>query len=321
MRRLLIATALFFVSVAYGDDYWVLGSFEIKSHGIAEAERLESATGLDVRLVRHQANYRVVVPMWKPESGNPGTQRQMIEQQGIEPWTWRDAVPGDEVSLVTTGHRYYAVVAAFRNRARADAASERLSNDGESGVSIMISDGPGDQIYRVVQGPHKSKDPAVKQRLTSAGYAGVWWLAEVSNGISGTGTEALPGSAEQASVDQAPAMARSAPASTKLAKSNPATGDSGASTAASSSSLPTQVTSQANRSQAAMTTNPPQAGESFRDYCLNRANRDERRIYCGDSSFNDLVKAEQRTIDRSTYLLEFCALRANAEERRKYCSD
>jgi hypothetical protein len=65
----------------------------------------------------------------------------------------------------------------------------------------------------------------------------------------------------------------------------------------------------------------PRPGESYFNYCVSKANQLERAVYCGDGSFNDLVVAERRIVDRDTALLEFCALRASAAGRRKYCGD
>lgn len=284
MRILLVGIFLLLSSSTYADDYWVLGSFELKSHGAAEAARIKMATGLDVRLVRDQVNYRIVVP----KSDDAETRREAmerIEAEGIKPWTWRDASPGDELPLADDG-RYFAVVASFVNRSRADAAAERLQGSGFDGVSVMGSDDPGQQFFRVVQGPHMSRDAAVTRRLTSAGFEGIWWLSESPDDIAPTRPDELAETAVQGS--QPTAIVPAPPP-----KATPA----------------------------ALTVNPPRAGESHLDYCLNHANQVERRIYCADSSFNDVVKAERRVIDRNTYLLEFCALRANAEERQKYCGD
>lgn len=65
----------------------------------------------------------------------------------------------------------------------------------------------------------------------------------------------------------------------------------------------------------------PRPGESYFDFCIQKANQLERAVSCADGYFNDLVVAERGIVDRDEALLKFCALRATVAERQKYCAD
>lgn len=68
------------------------------------------------------------------------------------------------------------------------------------------------------------------------------------------------------------------------------------------------------------TISPPGAGESYVSYCLRRANKMERAVYCKNGDFNRIANAERRNKRGNTWLT-YCALHATAKERKEKCQD
>ena len=64
---------------------------------------------------------------------------------------------------------------------------------------------------------------------------------------------------------------------------------------------------------------PPGANESYVEYCLRRANKMEREIYCADGSFNRIANAEKNSAEADANRLKYCALHATGRERREMC--
>jgi len=66
---------------------------------------------------------------------------------------------------------------------------------------------------------------------------------------------------------------------------------------------------------------PPKAGEKLRDYCLYRANRQERAIYCGNDVFNRVGGAQARAKSQpEADSLFYCATLADDMARQAQCS-
>lgn len=65
---------------------------------------------------------------------------------------------------------------------------------------------------------------------------------------------------------------------------------------------------------------PPKAGEKLRDYCVNRANKQERAVYCTNDVFNRVASAQAKANNQSEAdNLLSCALLADGAERRAQC--
>ncbi|MCB1692071.1 MAG: SPOR domain-containing protein [Pseudomonadales bacterium] len=67
----------------------------------------------------------------------------------------------------------------------------------------------------------------------------------------------------------------------------------------------------------------PRAGETWLEFCINRATPEERDAYCKDNAFSKNAIAEQRVIQgaRGEVYFDFCVNQATPEQRQKYCSD
>jgi hypothetical protein len=65
---------------------------------------------------------------------------------------------------------------------------------------------------------------------------------------------------------------------------------------------------------------PPKPGEKLLDYCVNRANKQERAVYCNNDMFNRVASAQARAKDQSEAdSLLYCGLLADGAERRAQC--
>ena len=69
------------------------------------------------------------------------------------------------------------VIAGFKNNEPARTLVEELSAAGIPNVSVHKGTVSGSYYYRVVQGPHQSKDESARHELVDRCFEDAWWLA------------------------------------------------------------------------------------------------------------------------------------------------
>jgi len=73
--------------------------------------------------------------------------------------------------------------------------------------------------------------------------------------------------------------------------------------------------------QPAAIISPPEPGQSYTSYCVQKANAAERRLFCVDNKFKAAMLQETRLESMTTNeFIQFCVTEASAQERSMYCS-
>jgi hypothetical protein len=302
--RMMVLVVLMAISLnGFAEQYWSVGSFGSEENAFAESQRISSETGLDVEVTRDEAAglYRLLVM----QTVDAAAQKMSIESAGVSPWTFQKT-GGEAVAMapmmdgaadqVSAKRNYFLVLASFAGEAPAEDMADALENDGLAGVFVSASRVDEDTYYRVVQGPHTTKRDAAKTLVADLGYDDAWWVVEYVE------------EEEEVVAASAPTSDASADTEQDMADDSSDAGKADAMVVDTPVVLVPSI-------------DPPQPGQTFFSYCVQQANQLERAIYCSDTSFNELVVAERRVVDRETALLEFCAIRATAAERGKYCGD
>lgn len=296
-------------------DYWSLGSFNELINAISEKNRLTDITGLPVQVATFydgdQRWYRTVV-----EKDGSSRQEKKIIDVGINPWTLplsADQLAMVDVELEKTEARmdekeYFLVLAGFRADFRAHRFIGNLSADGLAELQVEQASIAGAPWYRVMHGPFNLAQASVSEEIRSRGISDAWWVRR--GGEPGDKFERVP-VAEIVPV-VAVALAVIEPViepivePIKVAVVEP---------------VVEPVVEEPKL-------NPPKAGESYLDYCVQKANEMEREVYCQDGFFKGLIMAEKKIKDDGLIaggsahaITEFCAVQASAAEREIFCAN
>lgn len=222
-----------------------------------------------------------------------------MEGAGLSPWTYQ---MGEEQvgvkTAITDAGRFVLVIAGFENTEPARTLVQELSAAGVPNVSVHKGTVSGSDYYRVVQGPHQSNDESARQELVDRDFEDAWWLTSDMAPMQKTVKIAAQEPIKKSPPKQKPVTEQ--PMELKTVKI-----------------APEKPMIQKRKVQI----KAPRPGESYFDYCIQKANQLERAVYCTDGSFNDVAIAERGIVDRDAALLKFCALRATEAERQKYCTD
>ncbi len=296
-------------------DYWSLGSFTELINAISEKNRLIDVTGLPIQVATFYDGdrrwYRTVV-----EKDGSSSQEKKIIDVGINPWTLplsADQLAMVDVELEKTEARmddkeYFLVLAGFRADFRADRFIGNLSADGLAELQVETSSIAGAPWYRVMHGPFNLAQASVSDEIRSRGISDAWWVRRGAE--PGDSFERVP-VAEIVPV-VAVALAVIEPViepivePIKVAVVEP---------------VVKPVVEEPKL-------NPPKAGESYLDYCVQKANEMEREVYCQDGFFKGLIMAEKKIKDdgliaggSGNAITEFCAVQASAAEREIFCAN
>ncbi len=301
MRRLLwVVACLVSTCIVHADEYWAVGSFGNSTNAEAERARIERVTGMSVEVTydREAQLYRVLIA----KDNDADSQRQFIDDAGLSVWTFHgEGDRGLDQAAMTPANQegpYLLVVAGFQDSVPAQRVADSMMDAGLDGVAVMRTTVDGGTYYRVVLGPHASKDETARRQLMERGYDGVWWLTVDAAPVPGPVTPVA---------DLTPRITLKVPtveAESRVARLP----------AEDVAETPVEATMPSGYRLEA-----PKPGQTYLDYCVAQANQLERAVYCSEGSFNDLVVADRRIVDRVSALLEFCALRATATEREVYC--
>ncbi len=285
-------------------DYWAIGAFKMKANAERERDRIARETGLPIVVVQTIDGsdvYRVVLEQDK----KPGAQKMALIDAGLSPWP----VSMNEVTEVvrsegsmsneTTGH--LLVLGSFPNELSAVNLSETLASKGVDMLGIASADVSGRTYYRVVHGPFMDKSMVLTD-FSQLGIDGAWWLTS-SGAVSGNAMLAQDNSSQN-----------------KTSKNMDAN-DAGYQSQSQSQNETNEAAAAEEMAEAARMISPPNADESYVDYCLGRANAEERVIYCRNGVFNRIAKARRQMSESRAETLEYCLLHATGAERREKCKD
>ncbi len=281
---IILMSALYFVSSASAASYWSVGSFSQQDNAERERARISHETGMNVEVVRSGSLYRVVVA----KDSDPDIQKSMLEAVGLSPWSLPDdnvepvAVPAMAKNPEPVQTGFSLVLASFLDEISAETLQERLAQDGIEDLSVMSAVVNGRTYYRLLQGPYSDR-AGVNTDFSAYGIGDTWWMASSTPvAVADVVMErADPEPAEPIGVVEVGTMPETPP-------------------------------------EPVYTISPPGAGESYINYCLRRANKMERAIYCKDGDFNRISNAERRLRERGESH-DYCALTANSRERKQKC--
>lgn len=278
-------------------EFWVVGSFKSLPGAITEKRRIEGRSGLAVRVGTFN---RTNVPSWRlliEKDRAPQRQRQKIIDAGITPWTLKINASSLDWSADDASEydwARYLVLAGFRSEARAYEFVESLRGQGLSDLGIDEIGMAGRPYFRVLYGPFDMQDREVLEEVKAMGLTDSWWVIKDSGNRK---SQAVASTSE----DELPESGTTTPMPDETPRQ-----------------------SQPRQSPSRMAVNPPRAGESWMDYCVNRANSAERRQFCKDGGFmSTAVKAEQARrgqLSDEEYFL-FCTSEATADQRDEHCTD
>ncbi|HIG40285.1 MAG TPA: SPOR domain-containing protein [Gammaproteobacteria bacterium] len=287
-------------------DYWSLGAFRVEENAARERDRLSAVTGMNVELSQSGNIYRVVIE----KGSDSAAQKETLEDLGLSPW-----LLSKNPSLVTSnratkteamdlGDGYLLVLASFTDDVSAGVLLEKLRDDGIDPVAVIRANVNGTSYYRVVQGPFDTK-AGVNTDYSRYGIDDAWWM--VSRGLQVASVPAYA-SAEKASSakDEVPQMET--------------VNESGGVTVVSIPDVMPKIM-QAEETEPVYVMSPPAPGESYIDYCLKRANKMERTIYCSDAVFNRIATVQRRIEEGNSAKLNYCALHATRSQRKQLCED
>ena len=174
MLKKFLVVCLCFPLIGHTAEFWSMGSFGKEANANVERDRIIEETALAARVTFDGDLYRVVVE----KDDNPSAQKRQIEGAGISPWTFN---MGEEQAAVKTAVNgsggFVLVIAGFENTEPARTLVQELSAAGVPNVGVHKGTVSGSDYYRVVQGPHQSKDESARQELIDRGYEDAWWLA------------------------------------------------------------------------------------------------------------------------------------------------
>jgi hypothetical protein len=291
-------------------EYWSLGSFGELINAISEKNRLTGVTGLPIQVATFYDGdrrwYRTVV-----EKDGSSSQEKKLIDVGINPWTL--PLSADQLAMVDEElektevqmdeREYFLVLAGFRGDFRADRFLGKLSAKGLDDLQIETSSIAGSPWYRVMHGPFNLAQASVSSEIRSRGISDAWWVRRGAD--PGEKFERVPVAEIVPLVAVAAAVIEPVVEPivepVKVAIIEPAPDPK---------------------------LNPPRAGESYFDYCVEKANETEREVYCQDGFFKGLIMAEKKLKDDGSIagkglsaITEFCALQASAAEREIYCGN
>lgn len=295
-------------------NYWSLGSFNELINAISEKNRLTEVTGLPIQVATFYDGdrrwYRTVV-----EKDGSSAQEKNLINVGINPWTL--PLSADQLAMVDEElektaaqmdeKEYFLVLAGFRGDFRAVRFIDKLSANGLEELQIETSSIAGAPWYRVMHGPYNIAQASVSEEVRVRGISDAWWVrrgAEPGDKFERVPVaEIVPVVAVAVAVIEPVIEPIIEPVvePVKVAVIEP---------------VPEPKLS------------PPKAGESYLDYCVNKANEMEREVYCQDGFFKGLIMAEKKIRDGGLIagkglnaITEFCALQASAAEREIYCAN
>ena len=287
-------------------DYWSLGSFKLLINAISEKNRLRDVTGLPVQVATFYDGdrrwYRTVV-----EKDGLSSQEKKLINVGINPWTL--PLSADQLAMVDEelektevqmGEKeYFLVLAGFRGDFRAVRFIDKMSADGLAELQIETSSIAGAPWYRVMHGPFNLAQASVSEEVRVRGITDAWWVRRGHE--PGEKFERVPEAEILPVVAVAAAVIEPVVEPVKVAVIEP---------------VPEPKL------------NPPSAGESYFDYCVQKANEMEREVYCQDGFFKGLIMAEKKIKDDGlmtgkvlSAITEFCAVQATAAQREIYCAN
>ncbi len=296
-------------------DYWAVGAFRSQGNAEREQARIADLTAMDVEVMQSGEMYRVVVA----KNDDPDMQKMALEDLGLTPWSLGS--PGAKVAAVASsspaprvegaGSGYLLVLASFRDEASANALRLRMEQDNVADLGVMTRDVGGETYYRLVQGPHSNKD-GVNTDYSNYGIEGAWWI--------GGETAAVASKAMDPEIPMMEVVDDDGNVSVVEIPDQMTSKNTGSAPAASAAvgGMAGTMAAEPQR-DVVYEVSPPRANESYVDYCLRRANKMEREIYCADGSFNRIANAEKNSAEADANRLKYCALHATGRERREMC--
>ncbi len=275
-------------------DYWSLGSFDKLINAINEKNRLTDMTGLAVRIAvfpdSDRTQYRLVV-----EKDGTANQQQIIADAGAIPWTLpvsanQLAMSDEELerTQVRLEGRQYFLVLAGF---RAEFRADRfLASLSEDGVTEL--------------------------RIQTSSIADAPWY-RIMHGPFGSAQASVSEDFKARGLIDAWWVRGDPEKDDKLERV----------LAAEIVSVVEPIVEPVEEKSPAKL-NPPQAGESYFEYCVEKANDMERAVYCSDGFFRGLIVVEKKIKDDgsiegkdSLVLAQFCVLKASGVQRQQYCAD
>jgi hypothetical protein len=322
MKKVIIVLAILVGFQASAQDqkknYWSLGSFNALINAISEKNRLTDVTGLPVQVAIFYDGdrrwYRTVV-----EKDGSSAQEKKIISVGINPWTL--PLSADQLAMVDEElekteaqldeKEYFLVLAGFRGDFRAVRFIDKLSADGLEELQIETSSIAGAPWYRVMHGPYNLAQASVSEEVRVRGISDAWWVRRGAE--PGDRFERVPVAEIVPLVAVAVAVIEPVIESFIEPVVEPIV-------------EPVKVAVVEPVPEPKLS--PPKAGESYLDYCVNKANEMEREVYCQDGFFKGLIMAEKKIRDDGLLagkgghaIAEFCAVQASAAEREIYCAN
>ena len=227
---------------------------------------------------------------------------QQFKDLKIEPWALtvspnRLVLPPE--ADVSNGKEFYLVVAGFRDQAVAEALSLKLSRETSTNFAVELAKVYSAPYYRVMTGPYRFIKKSVEQKVIGTGINDGWWVSR-----SKSMTEAVLVKSE-------------------VNEKESITANGSSEIDSSGSAVASSINNTPKTTRTTRTLRSPRPGETFVEFCVQRANAAERDQFCGDSEF--LVESMQRgaslqAMSREEYY-EFCGSQASRAERLQYCSD
>ncbi|MBL4680943.1 MAG: SPOR domain-containing protein [Pseudomonadales bacterium] len=295
MTKTVLAICFFILSISVAAEeiskrYWVVGSFASTASAKKELKRLEYRIR-PIRIVvaksGDKTRYRLLV------SDEVYSQHQeALRNFGIEPWQTSMTLGEMGAPMVTAklgaNLNYVLVLAGFRDKNYAEQHAEKLKADTSEPVRVIEASIGNGEYYRVVSGPYDAEIAGVRDQFVLMGIDDAWWLD-------------VP-----ALVTHVPALILTQPEQVVVSEYAP-------------SQIPV-VEASVNTIPEGVVLRSPEAGESYIDYCVKKANAAEREQYCRDGEFVPKMVYRVESMGE-TALFKFCATEATGAERRLYCDN
>jgi len=299
MAKTVLAICFFILSISVAAEetskrYWVVGSFASAVSAQKELKRLEYRIR-PIRIVvaksGNKTRYRLLV-----SDGVYSQHQEPLRKFGIEPWQ-TSMTPGEMGAPMVTAKlganlNYVLVLAGFRDKKYAEQHAEKLKADTNEPVRVIEAPIGDSDYYRVVSGPYDAEIAGVRDQFVLMGIDDAWWL-------------------------DVPALVTHVPA--LMPESALAQPEQAVVSEYVSSQIPV-VEASVNTIPEGMVLRSPEAGESYIDYCVKKANAAEREQYCRDGEFVPKMVYRVESMGE-TALFKFCATEATGTERRLYCDN